>query len=539
MYLKSVYKKLALLASLATQVHCGSLETMSGSVASESVVEGATLTGLTEINFDADNQAVIQFSEVDPEDEYILAIYSSNNTTSETFSLSLSTLSDGNELSGSSVTTSALMIHGDDSENETEELHHLLRDFEEGLDGELPLQNQAVKTAVSALTVGSRRTFKVLDDFSQTSSYETVTAELRYMSDNFYAYVDTRNESALNDDDLNELLSPFDELIDEERNLFGDESDVNGDDHFIILLTQGVNELGAIQGGIISGFFFGADLYSADSYPVSNEMEIVYSMVPDPTGSFGATVSKEFALLNILPSVFPHELQHMINYNQHVFVNGGASEKSFLNEGLSHLAEDIYSMVDGTMNQTGIENPARSSLYLDSTSSVCFTCGSNISQRGGAYLFIRYLYEQAQKGNFSAVSTGGEWVDRLLGTNLTGVDNLVSASLDSLDPSRFKELIASFSATLYLTGTGLTNDNHYELEGLSLRDFQDDNRGTILDGPDLLPVQDFPYHASLVSSGVAYLHVTGEDILNAGSILTLSLGDGMEGGAFIIELSAE
>lgn len=537
MYLKDIYKKFVLFGCLLTLVRCGSLETISGSVASEnSVVDGATLAGLTEINFDSDNQAIIQFEDVNPEDEYILSIYSSNNTTSETFSLSLSA---GDESSTSGLTTQALMADEGPLENETEEFHHLLRNFEEELDGKLPAKFSTLKAAVSALTVGSRRAFKVLDDFSGTSAYETVTAELRYLSDDVYVYVDIRNESSLSDDDLEELLAPFADVINKERGLFGDESDVNGDDHLVVLFTQGVNELGAIQGGIISGFFYGADLYSADSYPVSNEMEIIYSMVPDPTGAFGSAVSTEFALLNILPAVLPHELQHMINYNQHVFINGGDSEKSFLNEGLSHLAEDIYSMVDDYMNQTGIENPSRAALFLDNTSSVCFTCGSNISQRGGVYLFVRYLYEQAESGNLLAVSTGSEWVERLLNTNKTGVENLVFASLDSSDPLRFKELMASFSAALYLSGTGLSSDSHYELLGLSLQGSQDDNRGTILDGPDVNQVENFPYHTSVYSSGVIYLHVTGEDILNANSQLALSLAEGMEGGGFIIELDLE
>lgn len=515
---------------IASSIGCGALPSSTATLSSESTTEAATLEGITTLSFDSDNKAVIQFSDVDADDAYVIGLYSYNFSTSENYSYSLSSGSNGAVL-----TTQALI--SDNMEDQTEDFHALLREFEGDLEGETPVESGNVRALVSALSVGDTRTFKVLNSFSGSSSYDTVTAELRTVTSNFYAYVDVRNEADLTDEDLEELMEPFQNAIDDERNLFGEESDVNGDDHFAILFTQAVNELGSMSGGIISGFFYAADLYSADSYPVSNEMEIIYSMVPDPTGEYGATVSHNFAMSNILPSVLPHEFQHMINYNQHVFQNGGSSESSFLNEGLAHLAEDIYSLSDGYMAETGIENPSRISLYLDNQDTVCFTCGSSISQRGGSYLFVRYLYEQAEKGNLSGAEDGANLIDRLLDTTSTGVQNLVEAAYGSSNTNSFSNLMAYFSAALYLSDTGLSSDNHYNFDGLNLQDDQNDNRGTVLEGPTATAVTDFPLNNTLTTSSAAYLTLSGEDIQNAGSVLSITLPSTLQGGGFILKIN--
>ncbi len=515
---------------IASSIGCGALPESQETFSNESPTEAATLEGITTLTFDSDNKVVIQFSDVNEDDQYVIGLYSTHFSTSESYSYSLSSGSNG-----AALTTQALI--SDRAEDQTEDFHDLLRGFEGDLEGEEPVNSGNVRALVSALSVGDTRTFKVLNSFSGSSSYDTVTAELRYISSDFYVYVDIRNEEDLTDNDLAELLEPFQNVIDDERDLFGIESDVNGDDHFTILFTQAVNELGGMSGGIVSGFFYAADLYSSSSYPVSNEMEIIYSMVPDPTGEYGATVSHSFAMSNILPSVLPHEFQHMINYNQHVFQNGGTSESSFLNEGLSHLAEDIYSLVDGYMAETGIENPSRVSLYLDSQDSVCFTCGSSISQRGGSYLFVRYLYEQAEKGNLSGAENGADLIDRLLDNSSTGVQNLVEAALGSSSTNSFANLMAYFSAALYLSDTGLSGDNHYNFDGINLQDDQNDNRGTVLEGPTATSVSDFPLTNTLTTSGAAYLTLSGEDIQNAGSVLSITLPSTMQGGGFILKMN--
>ena len=62
--------------------------------------------------------------------------------------------------------------------------------------------------------------------------------------------------------------------------------------------------------------------------------------MPDP-GNRAATSRKSDATNAFLPPTFIHEFQHMISFNQHVLVRGGTAEDTWLNEGLSHFAEEL------------------------------------------------------------------------------------------------------------------------------------------------------------------------------------------------------
>lgn len=491
-----------------------------------------SLEGITPIEFDENGQATVSIENVTADNQYLVTLYSSNyETNGSLFAYEMG--------SGSSANVAAALTRSvEDSGDITEDAHELLRIAEEDLNGDIAAASTSgfTRGLSTSRSAPSTQSFKVLSSLSSTSSYSTVTAELRYESADVYVYIDTRNSESVTDDELAQFVAPFADLIDDERGLFGSESDVNDDDHFTVLLTQEVNELGQSGGGIITGFFYAADLYSASSYPVSNEMEIIYTMVPDPEGDHGVPISTEFALANILPSVLPHEFQHMINYNQHVFLNGGAAEKSYLNEALAHLAEDIYSLSNGYMGETGIENPARVAYFLDDVDGVCFTCGSSLSQRGGSYLFIRYLYEQAQMGNLSAAADGASLVASLMNTTKTGMENIVGAALGSDDASDFKSLIALFNVAVTLSDMGLTSDSRFELVGIDLRGEQNDNRGTILDGPVTATPSAYPYQSTITASGLSYVEISGADILNMGGVLPVSIGAGMTGGGFVITL---
>jgi hypothetical protein len=48
-------------------------------------------------------------------------------------------------------------------------------------------------------------------------------------------------------------------------------------------------------------------------------------------------------LLGTVPATFLHELQHLINFSQHVVVQGGVPEEGWLDEGLSIRAEELGS----------------------------------------------------------------------------------------------------------------------------------------------------------------------------------------------------
>lgn len=334
-------------------------------------------------------------------------------------------------------------------------------------------------------TVGDTAQFRVLTSITSTSNYTEINATLVCSGTHVNLYIDQEvypSGGELDDSDLADICEEFEYAYTVETGILGGPSDVNGDSRVTALLTPAVNRLGMTGGGIITGFFFASDLYDrTESNPTSNDQEIVYMLVPDSAGNFGVAVEKEFVLLNLLPAVFPHELQHAVSYNQHVFVNGGASESDWLNEAMSHFIEDLTGF--------GRENPSRVEVFLLSPADAeLMVSAPDLASRGAGFLFLRYLYEQASDGN--------SFLGSLVNTSLTGADNIEAAfngrsgEFDEMD-----EFMRRFAIAVALTDQGISDDTRYtfrarELDattgnwkGVCILCVADDGRETILSGP--------------------------------------------------------
>jgi hypothetical protein len=123
---------------------------------------------------------------------------------------------------------------------------------------------------------------------------------------------------------------------------FGATSDIDANGRTFVLFTPIVNRLtlGSGQcGSYVAGFFNGADLSGSSN---GNRAEIFYSSVPgEPAGGPTCNPLSQAVVRNSAPATFIHELQHMISYNQHVLVRSAGTEDIWLNEGLSHIAEEL------------------------------------------------------------------------------------------------------------------------------------------------------------------------------------------------------
>jgi hypothetical protein len=397
-------------------------------------------------------------------------------------------------------------------------------------------QTTTLPALTSALSVGSTRNFRALNSLSSITSYDTIEARLRYVSNNLYVYVDTvmDNSNYLVDEDINELANSLEEhSLPIERDLFGTESDVNGDGHITILMTPVLNEM-CSSTGIVTGFFFPGDLYEQnDSNPASNEQEIFYTLVPDPTGQFCRALGIDFAMQNILPGVLAHEFQHMVSFNQHVFLSGGTTEEPWLSEALSHLAEDITG--------NGPENYSRVKLFLDRANSTTLIPPGlpSLAERGMGYLFTRYLYEQAADSEV--------FINRLLATDKTGVGNIEDALKQaSATVSDFNEAFAYWQVALALSGTGLTDDSRFTYKdrvidsvtgnyrGMCLYCDAEDGRGTILSGPALTDVPSLPLAVDIDSTQTRFFQIEAP-----GTNLSISGSSGLELGGALIRLEAK
>lgn len=440
--------------------------------------------------FTSQEKSVIDFSGADPSAQFILAVAAlDTNSASRMVQLS--------DESASLADVAANDAAPWKEYSAKDALDQQLRGAEMMLSAEVDAERvngntsfsigKAATTPPSVVTVGSVESFKVLGGLSSLTSYKSVRAEVKCVGENVIFYVDTQveanNRGDLTDADVQQLCTRFDATAAREFELFGEPSDVNGDGHIAVLMTPQINRLGAVGGGIITGFFFANDLYVSSN---SNQREIIYVLVPDSEGIYGTTIPKDFAMDNLLPAVLPHELQHAINYNQHVFVNEGSPEENWLNEGLSHFSEDILGV--------GQENPSRVEVFLDDpSSSGPFTNGSpGLAERGASYLFLRYLYEQAADPR--------QFIWDMLHSETTGVANLeASFAGANEDFDQLSEFLLRWYSTLVMSSYNLSSDPRFsyktrsrnadtsQWEGICLKCDAEDGRETILGGVGLSP----------------------------------------------------
>lgn len=334
-----------------------------------------------------------------------------------------------------------------------------------------------------AASLGELQSFRVLSSLTSTSSYTTVEGEVRCVGDNVIVFVDTDVSSAnLSDSDVEELCAVYDNSVEYEQGVFGESSDVDGDDKVHILMTKQINRLGEMGGGIITGYFYAADLYPlSGSNPVSNYRDIVYTMVPDPDGDYGYAISNDFAMSNLLKPVFAHELQHLINYNQRVLEGGGTAMSNWLNEGLSHLAEDLVGQ--------GQENSSRIATFLGSTASTSLVASGqpSLQERAASYLLLRFLYEQSDDGE--------AFIGRMHSSSATDAVDIIEDAFNGTSGfSTFTEFMARWTVAMAVTNRGVTSDPRYIYEdrtldsstgnwkGVCLICDADDGRGTALEG---------------------------------------------------------
>ena len=315
-------------------------------------------------------------------------------------------------------------------------------------------------TTLEALTVGSIRGFKVLGNL-QGTKFVTVSGKLQYIGDNILLYVDAASPSpGFSASDLQAFGALFDKTLYELAvRTFGVESDIDGNGHVAVLLTPAINALTPAatcsSSGFVTGYFFGFDLESRSTN--SNKGEVFYALAPDPSGTKSCAHSVA-DVKRIVPSTFIHEFQHMISFNQHVLVRGGSDEDIWLNEGLSHIAEEVAARYYESKCAGITVPPCRSSPtqtfpdsatnfisgnlldaydYMrrpDTVSVTTFKDFGELEERGAAWLFLRWLGDQKDSTIYG----------KLVQTSKTSIRNVEDKSGES-----FASLFGDFGISLY------------------------------------------------------------------------------------------
>ena len=283
--------------------------------------------------------------------------------------------------------------------------------------------------------VGHERTFKVCST-DACSGFVDVTATAVHVGPKGAIYLDnTVPAGGYTQFDIDAVGALFDEhLYPIDTTSFGRESDLDNNGVVVVLLTDQVNALSGNcnqTGSVILGYFFGNDLLPGQNG--SNGGEVFYSLVPDPVNPT-CDIPKSFAS-ELLAPTFIHEFQHMISFNQHVLVRGGFSEDTWLNEGLSHYAEelggrhipDAVCAEQDCFTQFAGGDAHNGYRYLSNIEATFLiepiASGGSLEERGANWLFVRWLVDQ-----FGADVTGAAFTRSLVETNRLGHENVAAVT---------------------------------------------------------------------------------------------------------------
>ncbi|MBM4188932.1 MAG: hypothetical protein FJ206_16650 [Gemmatimonadetes bacterium] len=305
--------------------------------------------------------------------------------------------------------------------------------------------------------VGEVRTFKACGNLT-CSSFVDVAATARFVGTKAAVFADNTVPTAdtLLEVDYQELGQTFDNrLYPIDQAAFGSESDIDTNQRIIILMTDAVNALTPnCTGGRVVGYFFGLDLITTGSQAVnSNKAEIFFTLVPAPATANCSAYSRNTAVRS-LKATLVHELQHMISWNQRVIVRGGNSEETWLNEALSHFAEELAGRQIPDVECPGFSscrsqyvsgNIFNSYDYLSDPESHFLiypeSSTGTLEERGASWSFLRWVVDQ-----FAADSIlGSDMTPALLQTTSRGANNIVART-----GSPMTQLVPEWLMALYL-----------------------------------------------------------------------------------------
>ncbi|HET9424577.1 MAG TPA: hypothetical protein VFO55_04325 [Gemmatimonadaceae bacterium] len=291
--------------------------------------------------------------------------------------------------------------------------------------------------AVVVPSVGDQMQLNVnANDFCSSPSMRT--GRVAAVTAKAVVVADVSNPEGLTDADYASLGMTFDTLVYAvDVANFGAPTDIDSNGGRVVLFfTHAVNELGP---GTL-GFAYSRDLLPKSgplgSCPGSNVAELLNLYVPDATTSVNDVKANAVATM-------AHELQHVINSARRLYINANAApvEERWLNEGLSHIAEELLFyrstnlaprqnlgfQVLTAAYQSAFVNYQRQNFnrYFRFTKlpDVQGPVGINdddddIETRGAVWSFLRFAADQRFGGNEAAF-----W-QSLVDANSTGLTNL-------------------------------------------------------------------------------------------------------------------
>jgi hypothetical protein len=312
--------------------------------------------------------------------------------------------------------------------------------------------------ATTAVMVAEKSQFLTLNAQANNacSNLNNRVGRIVAVTDKAIVVVDTANpkNAGITDEDYRSFGVAFDTLaypvnVDN----FGTPSDIDGNGKVIIFYTRAVNELTpANNPSFVGGFFFGRDLFPRQGNARlqgclgSNEAEMFYMLAPDPEGVVNGNKRSADLIRRATVGTIAHEFQHLINASRRLHINNATEfEEVWLNEGLSHIAEELVfyrvsrlaprqnitievirssDQIRIPFNSYAISNFGRFISYLENPDTASLLGVGNLPTRGASWAFLRYAADrkpgQDQPFWFNLVNSTTRGVTNL--RNVLGTD---------------------------------------------------------------------------------------------------------------------
>jgi hypothetical protein len=203
-----------------------------------------------------------------------------------------------------------------------------------------------------------------------------------------------------------------------------------------------------------------------------------YMQVPDPTGEVNNNVFTLASVRGNTVSTLAHEFQHLINAARRIYIEMALDfEEVWLNEGLSHIAEELvfYEASAGltpgmnitlamlTTGPDAVQRVASFNTYVNQNygrlssflarpdSAGAFENVDDLAVRGATWAFLRYAADR------HAGDDATFWFD-LVNTSLTGTANLDDVLAEESD-DWLRDWITAMYADDAVTGAGANYEN--------------------------------------------------------------------------------
>ena len=297
------------------------------------------------------------------------------------------------------------------------------------------------------------------------------------------------DENYIDEDQMKTVIDQFAEDIPILTGAFGTPSDVDGDGKMAVLFTHLIHDLGRLV------LFRATSVVPAESGGDGNMADLLWL---SPVRS------------ELYRPLLAHYFQHLINFNQHVLVRRSSTESIWLNEGLSHVAQDLVAEQDN-LNYRYVRS------FLRQPGAVGLNTATDLSPwRGGVYLFVRSLVDLLGEGVLL----------RLVQTDL-----IAGANVEAATGEYFADVLARWGAQLYISGTGQSGHPRFNYRLATLQ--TPEGRGFPLPASVIYRLGDAPPEMHISPWGLQFLRVVG----NGTGSLSLQTEGHAELGAVVLPVA--